>query len=481
MSQNVKSHEKTSQLPLLAFNTTWLKENLTSYLWREQDSPGEVAEVEILHLWESAKRVTVLYRTELKAQDGRTFQQGYVGYVVPEQRMADEHKSVVKKAWSQPPLGRAVTLVPEASLILLSHPNDRKMRLFTEADLRAWVSHHLRKFSQRFSVGSRWTVDEVKMETLRYVPDRRCTSLCRISIGSDQGQTQEVRFIAKQLNDEKKARSMFRNLRSLRRAWIEKRDRKNKRNHDILPIRFPMALAWHPEKAVVFIEEMPGVNLMEALPGIDAERIMSSAGRLLATFQKAQKRVRKKVTIKNELAEVREAAQIIVEKVPHFRVRMRRLYKQLKVATNWQNKNLVALLHGTYRLNHILIDGDELALLDMDSLRMGHPAYDVANFISSLFYLEAQQRLTDVQRREIVRHFLEGYASATTLNVDPAAVLWFLASLLVNKQAKKYVSHLHDDCEDKVERMLAIAERALDIGAQMPANMTLDALWKVLP
>jgi len=481
MSQNVKSHEKTSQLPLLAFNTTWLKENLTSYLWREHDSPGEVAEVEILHLWESAKRVTVLYRTELKAQDGRTFQQGYVGYVVPEQHMADEHKSMVKKVWSQPLLGHAVTLVPEASLILLAHPNDRKMRLFTEADLKAWVSHHLRKLSQRFLVGSRWTVDEVKMETLRYVPDRRCTTLCRISLRNDQGQAKEIRFIAKQFNDEKKAKSQFRSLRSLHRGWLEPSNRKNGRTHGIIPIRFPRALTWYPAQAVVFIEEMPGINLKEALPGIDAERFMSLAGQLLANFQKVQKRVRKKITIKNELAEVREAVSIIVEKVPQLRGRLRRLYKQLKAATNWQEKNLVTLLHGTYRLNHILIHGDDLALLDMDSLRMGHPAYDVANFLSSLFYLEAQQRFTDVQRRTMARHFLEGYASATTLNVAPAAALWFLASLLINKQAKKYVSHLHDDCEDKVERMLAIAERTLDIGMQMPANMTLDALSKVLP
>jgi hypothetical protein len=347
--------------------------------------------------------------------------------------------------------------------------------------LKAWISQHLRKFSHRLLLDVGWTVDEVKLETLRYVPERRRTSLCRISLRNDQGGTREVRFIAKQLNGEEKAERLFRSLRSLRRAWMEKEDRKNGTNHNMLPVRFPRALDWHPAQAVVFIEEMPGVNLLEALPGIDIERFMFSAGRLLTTFQKAQKRVRKKVTIKNELAEFREAAQIIVEKVPRFRVRMKRVYKQLKAATNWQNKNLVALLHGTYRLNHILIDGDDLALLDMDSLRMGHPAYDVANFISALFYLEAQQRLTGAQCREIARHFLEGYASATALHVEPAAVLWFLASLLVNKQAKKYVSHLHEDCEDKIDRMLVIAERALDIGAEMPANMTLAALWKVLP
>jgi Ser/Thr protein kinase RdoA (MazF antagonist) len=139
------------------------------------------------------------------------------------------------------------------------------------------------------------------------------------------------------------------------------------------------------------------------------------------------------------------------------------------------------LLHGTFRLNHIFIHGDELALIDFDSLRMGHPAYDLANFLSSLYYLEAQDRLEPSQRQNIARHFLAGYAATAPLIVPPEVLLWFLADLLIKKQTYKYVKHFHEDRAQKVERMLALAEAALAGCQNVPIESNLATMWKSLP
>jgi len=475
MEKNIRSNHFLS----LAFNRQWLKENLPPYLWRENEISDEIAHVEILHVWESSKRITILYQIDLKRSNGEIRQQMYVGYLVADERFADEQKSALKKGKIQPLTGRAVTIIPEANLILLAYPNDRKMQLLSAEDLQSWLGEHWREIADDSLNGNDWRIQNTKVEMLRYVPDKRFTALCRVRLQDENALSREVSFVAKQLSDEKKAKRLYRNLRLLQTAWPENSANRRSRLTAKPPIRLPKALAWDEKRAVVFIEEIAGKNLKQALPEIDPARVMPAVGALLAIFHRARKRVRKQVTIKNELAEVREAMRTIAKALPHLKRRMRQFYKQFKT-WRWEDEAPQVLLHGTYRLNHIFINGSELALLDLDSLRLGHPAYDLANFLSSLYYLEEQQRLTQALRRDLARHFLEGYTAETLSNIHPGAVLWFLASLLINKQASKYVNHDHEDQEEKVMRMLALAEATLSDGQNLPGNLTLSALWKVL-
>jgi thiamine kinase-like enzyme len=132
-------------------------------------------------------------------------------------------------------------------------------------------------------------------------------------------------------------------------------------------------------------------------------------------------------------------------------------------------------------LNHILIHDDELVLVDLDSLRMGHPAYDLANFLSSLYYLEALERISPAVRCDIARHVLQGYAQGAPRPVSSAAVLWFLASLLVSKQAAKCVAHLQPGRRDRVQAFLTLAHAALARARDAGERNGVETLWTVLP
>jgi len=470
-SQNDTGHANAQFA--FAFNQQWLQANLARYLWRENEAVGLITQCEMINTWESSKRTTVHYQISFNDAEGQPRQQMYVGFLVADDRLEDEYKSALKKAKIHPAFGRAAALVPEAKLILLAYPNDRKMSLLSEAQLQAWLGENLRNVAGGALGDENWRVQTAKVEMLRYVPEKRFTAHCAAQIKSENGSQEEIFFIAKQLNDENKARKLYRDLRSLHKAWPE--------NGKKPPIRLPRALALDQKNGVVFIEEMRGDNLKQVLFEIDLPRVMPAVGRLLADFHRTQKRVRKKVTIKNELAEVREAIQTIVKTLPHFRPRLKKLLAHFK-AVKLNDRRSPVLLHGTYRLNHIFICDGELALLDLDSLRMGHPAYDIANFLSSLYYLEeAHGRITATMRQEISRHFFKGYVEKMKKNISPAAVLWFLASLLINKQAKKYITHSHDECEEKVGRMLVLAETVLALSRQRPREMALATLWQALP
>jgi thiamine kinase-like enzyme len=472
----MKSLNLNSSLPL-AFDTHWLEENLPRYLWCENEIAGAVVQVEIFYIGESSKRVAVLYQVEVQDSAHATRRQMYVGYVVPPNQLAAEHEKMAAKAKIQPPFGRAVALVPEAAMILVAFPNDQKLHLLTEAKLQRWVSAHLHELANGALDGMAWQVQEAKTEVLRYVPDKRCTTRCRIKIKTESGSAKEISFIAKQLADAEKAKRQYDDLVAMRQAWSGNGTAANAASK--LPVRFPQALAWDENTATVFIEEISGKNLQHALAEIDPARVMPAVGGMLANFHRAHQRVKKGVSRAGELAEVHSVVQTVAAAFPILQTRLQRLFDRLESAP-WDDATVV-LLHGTFRLNHIFIDGDALALIDFDSLRMGHPAYDLANFLSSLYYLEAQGRLEPSQRQDIARHFLAGYAATAPLPVPPQALLWFLADLLIKKQTHKYVKHFHEDRAQKVERMLALAEAVLAGCGNAPSESNLAAAWKLLP
>jgi thiamine kinase-like enzyme len=463
-----------------AFDSRWLKENLPRYLWREHETPGEIVQLDIVNIWESSKRVVLLYKIGLNGVNSPVRQQIYVGYKVSSERLAFEYQKVIEKAKIQPSFGRAITLIPEAEMYLLAFPNDRKMHLLSEEELQLWLAEHLHEIAGGELEGRPWQVHDARVEMLRYVPDKRFTARCRVKIKTDNDQEKEISFIAKQLSDAKKAKRLYRNLISLRKARVGEGRNSRSRRASAPPIRFPRALAFDEERAVVFIEDMPGKNLKDALFEIKLKRVMPAVGELLATLHLAKKRARKRVSIKNEVAEVREIMGTIVAGFPHLKPRLKELFAELN-RVHWQDNVPAVLLHGTYRLNHIFIHEDKLGLLDMDSLRVGHPAYDLANFLSSLYYFEMQEHFSSSLRQNIARYFLKGYAAKAPWAISPVAVLWFLTSLFINKQAGKYVTHMHQDREEKVKRMLALAESTLAGCRQAPNDLTFAALWKVLP
>ena len=74
------------------------------------------------------------------------------------------------------------------------------------------------------------------------------------------------------------------------------------------------------------------------------------------------------------------------------------------------------------------------------------------------------------------RRFLEGYSARSPWRLKPAAVLWYTAAVLVHKQARKYVVHLHEDREEKVDRVLRLAEGALAACEHLQPGTSLDVV-----
>jgi aminoglycoside phosphotransferase (APT) family kinase protein len=146
----------------------------------------------------------------------------------------------------------------------------------------------------------------------------------------------------------------------------------------------------------------------------------------------------------------------------------------------WPDDHLQVLLHGAFRPKHVFVHDGTLAMIDVDGMSVGHPAHDIAHFLSALYYHEAEQLLSPGDRALAVGRFLDGYAARAPWTLQPGAVLWSTAMLLVHKQARKFVMHLHDNREEKVDRALTLAEKALAACADLRDGACLEVVRDVL-
>ena len=117
--------------------------------------------------------------------------------------------------------------------------------------------------------------------------------------------------------------------------------------------------------------------------------------------------------------------------------------------------------HGTFKLNHLLHDGVHLGLVDFDSMVLGDPLYDVANFTADLHYLEANGALPAGRAAHLGRIFYDAWCDQVPWGRRDAVLDWYVACLLVRKQALKPVKHLHADAPAKIGRVLAAARERL--------------------
>jgi aminoglycoside phosphotransferase (APT) family kinase protein len=449
-------------------DAAWLKDRLASCIWRDDESAGRVIDFRVRQKRQSRHGTTTFCALDLSGADGRTVEQLYLLHQMGVEDFDTETESHVADATIVPALGRAVTAIPEAGLLLVAFPNDPKMRLVTEESLRAWLSRRATTLANRGRRGPRWRLAESFVDVLRYAPGQRLTVRCRGCFVATGGAEQPFGLIAKQFRKRKGAEELYGNLVALDR-------------HASMTgaVRLPRPVALDKESGLVVMEEMPGTDLKRALGSVDLMKTMQAAGAILAAFHQAPRRVSASVTVLKELDEVRHAAQSIERFFPTAIPRLQACLSRC-LAAQWSDDVPTVLLHGAYRPKHVWVHEGQLALIDVDGIRMGHPAYDIGHFLSALYYLETQGHFSASDRRGAARRFIEGYVASAPWRLRPAGVLWFVAALLVHKQARKYVMHLHDDRAEKVDRVLKLSERALAACEGLGPEAPLDAIWDIL-
>ncbi|HEY3216870.1 MAG TPA: aminoglycoside phosphotransferase family protein [Candidatus Eisenbacteria bacterium] len=456
-----------------ALDLDWLRTQMASCAFWPRDQVERVGPIEMLYSNLEPGRIIVLYRVPIRAR-GAARQVLYTGVVVPPAEVESLVRTLRRAARRRAPIGRAVIPLRDGHAALLAYPNDLTMRLPEGLGSARRLASRLSRRIDRDGRGAP-RVEEASLELLRYVPERRWTARCRWMVADGTSGLGARTAIVKQFARPARAQRCFACLE----AFGNGADQAGRPRVGFVadrPIRIPRALGATLASGVVSIESLPGRPLASQLEGAGLEPLMRGLGRSLAGFHRSEVALTRCWTPGDERRQIDEAFDAIAAAYPDLARRLDRLRPRLGRATDRHGPK--GVLHGSLRLNHVLVHRGRFAFVDLDGARRGPPAYDIANLMASLYYLEAEERVSRAARRRIARFVMEGYASVAAEDVPTRTLLGFVADLLVAKQALKYATRLRQDRRRRLERMLDLAEEISMLASRPTAAA---AAWKVMP
>ena len=226
-------------------------------------------------------------------------------------------------------------------------------------------------------------------------------------------------------------------------------------------LRTPRALLVQPEAQLLWLEALPGrawSTLDEARRKRLAPALASQIAALHATPAPAG------VTLDATLLRTRidTAAAVVAQVLPGHVEAMSNLCSVLIAGLPTFARQAHATLHGDLHGANVLVDGDAVALIDLDDLARGAAALDLGGWLAE----ELAQTLSChpdavVNSETIHRHELVlAYARSLGTPIDRQALAWATAWSLLTQRALRCVINLKPG-------RLALAPRLLDLALQV--------------
>ena len=115
------------------------------------------------------------------------------------------------------------------------------------------------------------------------------------------------------------------------------------------------------------------------------------------------------------------------------------------------------------RLRHIFVDGDDVSLIDVDTVCRGSPWQDIGSLAAAMLFkgMLAGTPAALVERR--LAAFCAQYARSVPWSMSTPALSWYTAAALINERAFRPATRLEPD---HLERAIDLAESASRIGGR---------------
>lgn len=344
-----------------------------------------------------------------------------------------------------PALGEAVLHLPELGLVLWTFPNDPKMKTLP-LQYAAAAPQALAALQPESGAGGVPPQDAVRT-VVRFIPRKRCVLRYEITWAPGTPETVAPPVVyAKVYEDAGAARAAYEVQAALWKAS----------QADAKMLRIPTALGFDTKTWTVFQGGAAGAPLVQEAAHVTPWQI-NVIGRGLAGMHAVRTPVRAVQSLDDELAKLQAGAAAVAAAHPGVRQAVEAVVARCTAALPQLPRLPLVASHGTFKMAHLLHDGQRMTLVDYDSFVQADPVYDVANFTADLHYLEANGLLPSGRAARLGPALHESWSANVPWGRRDAAWHWMTASLLVRKQALKCVKHLHGDADAKMRRVLADA------------------------
>lgn len=172
-----------------------------------------------------------------------------------------------------------------------------------------------------------------------------------------------------------------------RQAAANAHERLANLRHQTASLVFPEPVGFLEEWNLVLMTPVAGTDarvLLKAASGeSEAAEIVRRIAEGLAVFHALPVEGEPQATLAASLESVRQRLAVVHALSPQLAPRIGAILDQ--VASSDEESNVLPVLtHGEYSPSHLFLDGEHLALVDLDTAQPGDPALDVGNFSAAL-------------------------------------------------------------------------------------------------
>lgn len=222
----------------------------------------------------------------------------------------------------------------------------------------------------------------------------------------------------------------------------------------------PHPLAWSDQRGLLLMEAMPG-RPWSALANEQLARALGGLGLAVALLHGSAPAGGLPAFGRLHPDRVQHCADIIGRARPDVARRTEALAARLRSTIPESEPRVV--LHGDCHPGNALVDGDAVALIDLDQMGLGPAAADLGSLVARLRYAATVDELGAQEAAELEARFLSGYAERRPL---PAAssLAWHTAAALLAERALRAVSRVNRVALAGLDELITAADAALDRG-----------------
>jgi Ser/Thr protein kinase RdoA (MazF antagonist) len=222
----------------------------------------------------------------------------------------------------------------------------------------------------------------------------------------------------------------------------------------------PQPLAWSDARRLLVLEAVPG-RPWSALAGDGLADALGRLGLAVALLHDSTPVEGLAAFGRLRPDRVQHCADIVGRARPDVAGRTERLAARL--LGTLPDPSPPVVLHGDCHPGNALVEGDAVALIDLDQLAYGPAAADLGSLVARLRYAATVGELEASQAADLEARFLAGYAARRPLPTA-RSMAWHTAAALLAERALRAVNRVNRPALARLDELVAAADAALDTG-----------------
>lgn len=226
-------------------------------------------------------------------------------------------------------------------------------------------------------------------------------------------------------------------------------------------LRIPEPICYLPRYKTLWQEEVPGVSLLEQRRNDSYIDRIHDTGRIVATLHNSDILLAKEQTCQQLFRRMEGVLELASNVHDANLTSLSSMIEQLTSTRAKHFSGPTVVLHGDLHLKNILCDGQQVYLIDLDTLCHGNPLLDLGSFIASVLYLEKLGIFETAFAEKIISAFLFAYQGQVNWSISIASLRWHIAAALISERISRLITRQK---AGRLEILNDLIELAVEIG-----------------